>query len=50
MDKNRYFDINLKQKLNIQQILQRKRPGTKIFTTPTVQKLQKFSFKFDKKE
>ena len=37
------------KKENIQQILQSERPGTKRFTT-TVQKLQKYSFKFDKKE
>ena len=31
-------------------MFQNKVPGTKRFTTPTVQKLQKYSFKFDKKE
>ena len=36
------------KKENIQQILQSERPGTKRYTT-TVQKLQKYSFKFDKK-
>ena len=48
MDNNRYFDISSKQKYNILQILKSKRPGTKKFTTPTVQKLQEYSFKFEK--
>ena len=39
MDNTRYFDINSKQKQNMIQILQSKRPGMKRFTTPTVQKL-----------
>ena len=50
MANNRYLDMNLIQKQNIQQILLSKEPGTRGFTTPTIQKLLNSSLKFDKNE